>query len=149
MSENKGILGLEFKEFQEKIQDGFLKISVIGLGRIGLPTAVAFARSNLLTVGVDINQEIVESVNNGKLRINDEPGLEEALQKVINTKKFSAKTNIHESIGDADIIIVCLPTPLENNSKKTNYEFLLKGCSDIDKSMKSNSLIIICLNLYF
>ena len=143
MSENKGILGLEFKEFQEKIQDGFLKISVIGLGRIGLPTAVAFARSNLLTTGVDINQEIVESVNNGKLRINDEPGLEEALQKVINTKKFSAKTNIHESIGDADIIIVCLPTPLENNSKKTNYEFLLKGCSDIAKSMKSNSLIII------
>ena len=96
MSENKGILGLEFKEFQEKIQDGFLKISVIGLGRIGLPTAVAFARSNLLTTGVDINQEIVESVNNGKLRINDEPGLEEALQKVINNKKFSAKKNIHD-----------------------------------------------------
>ena len=69
MSENKGILGLEFKEFQEKIQDGFLKISVIGLGRIGLPTAVAFARSNLLTTGVDINQEIVESVNNGKLSL--------------------------------------------------------------------------------
>jgi len=92
--ENKGILDLEIDEFDKKIQVNNIKISVIGLGRIGLPTAVAIARSNLNTVGVDINLEIVENANLGKLRINDEPGLEEALQKVIKAKKFSAQQKL-------------------------------------------------------
>lgn len=143
MSENKGILDLEIEEFEKRLQNSAVKISVIGLGRIGLPTAVAIARANLHTIGVDINQEIVEFVNRGKLRINDEPGLEEALQKVIENKKITATTKISESVNEADIIIVCLPTPLENDSKKTNYQYLLKGCSEIAKFMKRNSLIII------
>jgi len=70
LSENKGILDLEIKEFEQRIQNGAVKISVIGLGRIGLPTAVAIARADLPTIGVDINQEIVEFVNRGKLRMN-------------------------------------------------------------------------------
>ena len=143
MEENQGILELDNEEFINKIQEKNIKISVIGLGRIGLPTAVAIARSDLPTIGVDINQKIVELANIGKLRINDEPGLEEALQKVINTGKFSATTQIKDSVSDADIIIVCLPTPLENDSKKTNYQFLIKGCCEIAKNLKKNSLVII------
>ena len=143
MSKNTGILDLEIGEFEKRIQNSDVKISVIGLGRIGLPTAVAIARAGLSTVGVDINQEIVEFVNRGKLRINDEPGLEEALQKVLENKKITATTKISESVNEADIIIVCLPTPLANDSKKINYQYLLKGCAEIAKFMKRNSLIII------
>lgn len=143
MVENKGILDLEVEEFIKKVENNDVKISVIGLGRIGLPTAVAIARSGLPTIGVDINEEIIKFTNLGKLRINDEPGLEEALQKVIEIKKFSATTKIDKAVNDTDIIIVCLPTPLENDSKKTNYQFLLKGCSEIAKNMKNNSLVII------
>ncbi len=143
MVKDKGILDLEIDEFAKNIQNSNIKISVIGLGRIGLPTAVAIARSDLPTKGVDINEEIVEFINLGKLRMNDEPGLEEALQKVIRAKKFSATTKIDEAVNDADIIIVCLPTPLDNNSKKTDYQFLLKGCFQIAKNLKKNSLIII------
>ena len=118
MSENKGILDLEIGEFEKRIQNSAVKISVIGLGRIGLPTAVAVARADLPTIGVDINQEIVDFVNKGKLKINDEPGLEDALQKVIENKKITATTKISESVNEADVIIVCLPTPLEDDSKK-------------------------------
>ena len=143
MVENKGILDLDIDEFTKNIQNNNIKISVIGLGRIGLPTAVAIARADLSTKGVDINEEIVEFTNLGKLRINDEPGLEEALQKVIESRKFSATTKIDEAVNDADIIIVCLPTPLDNDSKKTDYQFLLKGCAQIAKNLKKNSLIII------
>ncbi len=143
MLENEGILDLDIEEYVKKIQRKDIKISVIGLGRIGLPTAVAIARSDLPTIGVDINQEIVEFTNLGKLRVNDEPGLEEALQKVLENKKFLATTKIDESVRDADIIIVCLPTPLDDDLKKTNYQFLLNGCSEIAKIMKKNSLIII------
>ena len=143
LSGNNGILDLEIEEFEKKVQNNDIKISVIGLGRIGLPTSVVIARANFSVIGVDINHEIVEFVNNGKLRINDEPGLEDALKKVIENKKFIATTKINESIKNSDIIIVCLPTPLENKSKKTDYQFLLKGCSEIAKFMKKNSLVII------
>lgn len=143
LSENNGILDLEIEEFEKKVQNNDIKISVIGLGRIGLPTSVVIARANFSVIGVDINHEIVEFVNNGKLRINDEPGLEDTLKKVIENKKFIATTKISESVKNSDIIIVCLPTPLENKSKKTDYQFLLKGCSEIAKFMKKNSLVII------
>ena len=143
LPENKGILDLDIEEYVKKIQKKDIKISVIGLGRIGLPTAVAMARSDLPTIGMDINQEIVEFANLGKLRVNDEPGLQEALHKVLEKKKFSATTKIDESVVDADITIVCLPTPLKEDTKKTNYQFLLEGCSEIAKIMKRNSLIII------
>jgi len=141
--ENKGILDLENEEFIKKIQSNDIKISVIGLGRIGLPTAVAIARSNLHTIGVDINQKVVEYANKGKLIVDDEPGLEESLQEVIKKEKFFATTEINESVNDADVIIVCLPTPLEIDFKKTNYQFLFNGCSQIAKIMKKKSLIII------
>ncbi len=143
LAENEGILGLDLENYLEKIQKNDIKISVIGLGRIGLPTAVAIARSGLPTIGVDTNQEIVEFANTGELKINDEPGLKDALHTVLKNKKFSATTRIEESVNDADIVIVCLPTPLENDSKKTDYQFLLNGCSEIAKIMKKNSLVII------
>ena len=98
LSGNNGILDLEIEEFEKKVQNNDIKISVIGLGRIGLPTSVVIARANFSVIGVDINHEIVEFVNNGKLRINDEPGLEDALKKVIENKKFIATTKISESV---------------------------------------------------
>ena len=55
LAENEGILGLDLENYLEKIQKNDIKISVIGLGRIGLPTAVAIARSGLPTIGVDTN----------------------------------------------------------------------------------------------
>jgi nucleotide sugar dehydrogenase len=143
MLENKDILNLDIEQFKKNLENKTIKVSVIGLGRIGLPTAVAMARVGLKTIGVDINKNIIEFVNQGKLRINDEPGLEKELQKVIIDKKFYAITKIDETIKNTDVIIVCLPTPLENNSKKTNYGFLLEGCSQIACILKKRTLVII------
>lgn len=143
LMENSGILNLDVNEYAKKINDNSIKVAVIGLGRIGLPTAVAISRTNFSTIGMDINNEIVEFVNKGKLKVDDEPGLENALQNVLKNEKFIATTKISESVSIADIIIVCLPTPLENKTKKTDYQFLLKGCSEIAKYLKKKSLVII------
>lgn len=144
MSENKRILDLEFPEWVRRVKDCSINLAVVGLGRIGLPTAVAIARANLSIVGADINEDIVKSVNSGRLIINDEPGLKDALYKaVIQEKKFTASTEIATAVKDADVVIVCLPTPLDADSKKTNYQFLLDGCSAIARHMKRQSLIII------
>ena len=50
-----------------------LKVCVVGIGRIGLPTALSFAKAGLQTIGVDINEELVSSINRGNFPLNDEP----------------------------------------------------------------------------
>ena len=54
---------LNLDEFTDSISTGNLKICVIGVGRIGLPTALSFAKSGLLTIGVDINTTLVNKIN--------------------------------------------------------------------------------------
>ena len=63
MSEKIKIMKLNENELIQSIQSGDLSVCVIGIGRIGLPTALSFANSGLPTVGVDINIELVEMIN--------------------------------------------------------------------------------------
>jgi len=71
---------------QEKLKNGEIHVCVIGIGRIGLPTAISFAKANLPTIGVDINSELVEKVNSGIFPLKDEPGYEEIFKEVIQKK---------------------------------------------------------------
>ena len=62
------------QEVVESLESKTLRVCVIGIGRIGLPTALSFAKSGLETVGVDINESLIENINNGIFPIKDEPG---------------------------------------------------------------------------
>ena len=69
-----------------------MKACFMGLGYIGLPTAIIAAKHGVEVVGVDINETVVKMTNSGKLHIV-EPGLEEMLQEVIASGNFKAFTN--------------------------------------------------------
>ena len=72
----------------ESLDSKTLRVCVIGIGRIGLPTALSFAKSGLQTIGVDINQKLVENINSGKFPLKDEPGYDEIFDSVLKTKNF-------------------------------------------------------------
>lgn len=82
----------------------------MGLGYIGLPTAIITAQAGLDVIGVDINQKIVDTTNQGKLHII-EPMMETMLKDVISAKKFYARTT--PVVSDAYLIVV--PTPFNSN----------------------------------
>lgn len=84
----------------------FSKICVIGLGYIGLPTASTFAMHGLLVVGVDINTEIIEILQNGRVHIN-EPGLQKLVEQSLETGRLKVTT----SPEAADAFIIAVPTP--------------------------------------
>ncbi|KXK11519.1 MAG: UDP-glucose/GDP-mannose dehydrogenase [Chloroflexi bacterium OLB14] len=88
----------------------FNKICIIGLGYIGLPTAVTFAKHGINVLGVDINPNIVNTLNAGKLHIH-EPNLPEALSEALQSEKFRASTQAEE----ADVFIIAVPTPFKQN----------------------------------
>lgn len=87
-----------------------MKACFMGLGYIGLPTAIIAAKHGVEIVGVDINPQVVEMTNQGKLYII-EPGMEELLQEVVNRGTLKASTTPEES----DAYFMVVPTPFKGN----------------------------------
>ncbi len=119
-----------------------LRVCVIGIGRIGLPTALSFAKSGLETIGVDINQKLVDNVNSGKFPLKDEPGYNEIFDDVIKNKKFSATTNIENAVPNSDLIVLSLPTPMDENNVP-DYSALKTVASKLSDILSPNSLVIV------
>lgn len=87
-----------------------MKACFMGLGYIGLPTAIIAAKHGIEVLGVDINPKVVEMTNSGKLHII-EPGMEEMLQDVVNAGVFKASTTPEE----ADAYFMVVPTPFKGD----------------------------------
>lgn len=83
-----------------------MRACFMGLGYIGLPTAIVAADNGIEVTGVDINPHVVETINKGKIHIV-EPGLEELCSRVIGTGALKAQTNPAES----DVFLIVVPTP--------------------------------------
>ena len=84
-----------------------MKACFMGLGYIGLPTAIIAAKHGVQVTGVDINPKVVEMTNQGKLHII-EPGMEEYLQDVVKSGALKASTTPEES--EAYFMVVLLPS---------------------------------------
>ena len=87
-----------------------MKACFMGLGYIGLPTAIIAAKHGIQIIGVDINPKVVEMTNQGKLHII-EPGMQELLQEVVTTGQLKASTT--PEVSDAYFMVV--PTPFKGN----------------------------------
>ena len=119
-----------------------LRVCVVGIGRIGLPTALSFAKSGLTTIGVDINETLVEKINSGIFPLKDEPGYEEIFQDVIKNKNFSATTKIEDAVPNSDLILLSLPTPMDENNVP-DYSALRNVSSKLSEILSQNSLVIV------
>jgi len=126
----------------ESLNSKTLRVCVIGVGRIGLPTALSFAKSGLQTIGVDINEKLVENINSGKFPLKDEPGYDEIFDSVLKTKKFSATTKIEDAVPNSDLILLSLPTPMDENNVP-DYSALITVASKLSDILSPNSLVIV------
>ena len=126
----------------ESLNSKTLRVCVIGVGRIGLPTALSFAKSGLQTIGVDINEKLVENINSGKFPLKDEPGYDEIFDSVLKTKKFSATTKIEDAVPNSDLILLSLPTPMDKNNIP-DYSALRTVSSKLSDILSPNSLVIV------
>ena len=132
----------DHENVKRSLQSQTLKVCVIGIGRIGLPTALSFAKSGLETVGVDINKSLVENINSGIFPLKDEPGYEEIFHEVIKSKKFSATTKIEDVLPESDLILLSLPTPMDENNIP-DYSALRSVGTQLSKLLSPNSLVIV------
>jgi nucleotide sugar dehydrogenase len=132
----------EYENVKQSLESQTLKVCVIGIGRIGLPTALSFAKSGLQTIGVDINKKLVQDINSGKFPLKDEPGYEDIFNDVLKKKLFSATTKIEDAVNNSDLILLSLPTPMDENNIP-NYSALTTVGSQLSEILIPNSLVIV------
>ena len=114
-----------------------MKICVIGLGYIGLPTAAMFANAGHQVIGVDKKADVVEALNKGEILI-EEVGLADFIKKPVSTGNLVAKTEVEE----ADAFIVSVPTPI-TAEKKADMRFVKSATEDIVPVLKEGNLVIL------
>ncbi len=141
MEKKSKIMQLTEHELIQSIQSGRISVCVIGIGRIGLPTALSFANSGLSTIGVDINSKLIEMINSKIFPLKDEPGYDVIFDKVIHDK-FNVTTKIEEVVPNSDVIILSLPTPMDENNIP-NYSALLSVGKQLGALLSKDSLVIV------
>ncbi|AWM18666.1 nucleotide sugar dehydrogenase [Bacillus inaquosorum] len=116
-----------------------MKVCVIGLGYIGLPTSVMFAKYGAEVVGVDVHPHVVESLNKGEAHL-EEPGLQELLNEALENKKFKAQL-VPEP---ADAFIIAVPTPNNlNDNMSCDLTYVLQAVESTIPYIRKGSTIIV------
>lgn len=116
-----------------------MKICVVGLGYIGLPTSAVFAQHGVDVVGVDIRESVVDKLNRGEIHI-EEPGLGEVIKEVVENGKFRASLTPEE----ADAFVIAVPTPNNDDEHKScDLSYVLDATKKVIPFIrKGNTLII-------
>lgn len=112
-------------------------INIIGLGYIGLPTALIFAKNGIEVVGTDVNKELINSLKEGNLSFK-ENGLDELFSDALkNNIKFSTEYQ------NTDTYVIAVPTPYIKKSKKLNPEYVISAVNSVLDVCDKGSIIII------
>ena len=112
-------------------------VSVIGLGYVGLPTAAVLASKGVKVVGVDVNQNIVDIINQGNIHII-EPELDILVHKAIKDNYLTAVVKPEK----ADVFMVSVPTPFKNNHKP-NLSYIKSAAKAIAIVLEKGNLVIL------
>ncbi|UYP48030.1 UDP-N-acetyl-D-mannosamine dehydrogenase [Candidatus Lokiarchaeum ossiferum] len=131
---------MNIEYLEDIIESKKLTVAVFGLGRIGLPTALMYAKGGYQVNGIDINLELIEDLKLKKTFI-DEPGLPEILNDMVDSKKITFSDNFEFAIKNSDVIVICVPTPVSIN-KVPNYVAIKDVAQKIGKFLSPNKIII-------
>jgi UDP-N-acetyl-D-glucosamine dehydrogenase len=108
------------------------KITIVGLGYVGMPLAIAFANKDFDVTGYDISEEVIKRIREGKYP-----------EMVTNyeIKPIKATTSPEECLPDSDFIIICVPTPLTQD-KKPDVTYIKSACETISKYLRKGQVVI-------
>ena len=115
----------------------FRKICMLGLGYIGLPTASMFANAGIEVVGVDVNEDVVRTLQHGELHIH-EPGLRDAVRQAIETGRLTFSTHTVE----ADAFIIAVPTPFYDD-KRADLRAVTSATEMILPVLRKGNLVVL------
>ncbi|MCD5390393.1 nucleotide sugar dehydrogenase [candidate division NPL-UPA2 bacterium] len=124
---------------KDKIIKRKAKVAVIGLGYVGLPLAVEFARAGFRTTGIDIDKERVRKINAGKSYLLDVA--REELSPLVKKERLKA-TDDYKVLKDIDALCICVPTPLRK-TKEPDVSHIMDSAKEVARYLRKGQLIIL------
>ena len=115
-----------------------MKVSIIGQGYVGLPLALVLVRAGHRIVGIDLDKSLVEKIKSGSSPIGDISN--ENIAEALATNNYSIENN-YDAIATSEVVIICVPTPLDSDRKPDN-SYLVNAVNSIASNMHPKTLII-------
>ncbi len=132
---------LEAKHLDTPDKRGKYTVCVVGCGRIGLPTACAFAEAGFQIIGVDADASVVSRLKKGKSPFV-ETGVSALVKKHVRSGRIIATTDTQKAATQSDIVVIVVATVVDEK-KKPNYSYMEKACKDVGMGLRRGSLVII------
>jgi UDP-N-acetyl-D-glucosamine dehydrogenase len=127
------------KKLLDKISARDARIGVVGLGYVGLPLVVEFARAGFNSTGFEVDAKKADTINRGESYIPDVPT--EQVAEMVEAKRLGATTDFAR-LKDHDVIIICVPTPLRK-TKDPDVSYILAASEKIQSTLRPGQLIIL------
>lgn len=124
---------------EEKIRTRQAKVGIVGLGYVGLPLAVEFAKAGFTVTGIDLSDLKIAQINAGDSYIADIPSA--TLAPLVESGKIKA-TSDFSVVRDLDTVNICVPTPLRK-TKDPDMSYIVSACGEIAKHSHSGMLVIL------
>jgi UDP-N-acetyl-D-glucosamine dehydrogenase len=124
---------------EEKIQARTARVGIVGLGYVGLPLAVEFAKAGFSVTGIDVSDLKVARVNAGDSYVGDITS--DSLAPLVESGKLSA-TSDFSAVADLDTVNICVPTPLRK-TKDPDMSYIVSACREIAKCSHPGMLVIL------
>src|SRR5271157_4671476 len=123
----------------EKIRSRRARVGIVGLGYVGLPLAVEFAKAGFSVTGIDVSEEKARRVNAGDSYVGDIPSA--TLGPLVDAGKLHATADF-DAVKELDTINICVPTPLRK-TKDPDMSFIVSACQEIARRFHPGMLIIL------
>jgi UDP-N-acetyl-D-glucosamine dehydrogenase len=124
---------------EDKIRSRRARVGIVGLGYVGLPLAVEFAKAGFTVTGIDLSEEKTRRVNAGDSYIGDIPSA--VLGPLVEAGKLSATTDF-AAVLELDTINICVPTPLRK-TKDPDMSFIVSSSGEIARHLHAGMLVIL------
>jgi UDP-N-acetyl-D-glucosamine dehydrogenase len=128
-----------FQALKDKIESKTARVGIVGLGYVGLPLAVEFAKAGFHVTGIDLQQSRVDRLMRGESYVQDVPSGEVA--QLVSAGRFDA-TSDFSVVRDLDTINICVPTPLRK-TKDPDMSYIVSASDEIAKHFHPGLLVIL------
>lgn len=128
------------EELLKRAKEKDLTITILGMGYIGLPTAIAFAKAGFTVKGFDVNKKVIETLRAGHIHIV-EPSLQEAFEETLKSGRLIPTDKLEKS----DVFIISVPTPFKKNheEKIADLSYVESASKEVATVLEENNLVIL------
>lgn len=115
-------------------------VAVVGMGKIGLPLAAQYASAGWRVIGVDVVPDVVETLNRGRVHVDEEPGIAEPIAAAHAAGRFRATLSHAEAAGEADVVVLIVPLML-SDEHQPDYRILDAATDAVGRGLRPGMLV--------